>query len=265
MTIIFIAEEIPGYKNAYNYPESDTTIHTGNYIHRSDKGGNDKMSHNTTAQSNKTPVSSEDSDSLFKTVFDRIQTGIIIIDPVTHKIVDANAVAEEILGSSNSELRDHVCHGSICPAKKGACPVTDLNTAITNEERTFINRKGESVAILKTVTKSAINGKEYLIESFVDISERKKADDRKKALIGFMNESVLRIRRPLELTKMNMQLIADQVKTGEFEPEEIRMELQIQANNISQMIKNLDELVLMVAEERGTEIPEEFRKFLVGK
>jgi hypothetical protein len=121
------------------------------------------------------------------------------------------------------------------------------------------------VAILKTVAKAAINDKEYLVESFVDISDRKMADDRKVALIGFMNESVLRIRRPLELTKMNMQLIADQVKSGEFEPEEIRMELQIQANNISQMIKNLEDLVRMVAEERGQDIPPEFRKFLLGK
>ena len=64
---------------------------------------------------------------------------------------------------------------------------------------------------------------------------------------------------------MNMQLIADQVKSGEYESEEIRMELQIQANNISQMIKNLDDLVRMVAEERGEEIPKEFREFLLGK
>ena len=64
---------------------------------------------------------------------------------------------------------------------------------------------------------------------------------------------------------MNMQLIADQVKSGEYESEEIRMELQIQANNITQMIKNLDDLVRMVAEEREAEIPQEFREFLLGK
>ncbi len=121
------------------------------------------------------------------------------------------------------------------------------------------------MAVLKTVARAKINGKEFLVESFVDISDRKMADERKVALIGFMNESVLRIRRPLELTKMNMQLIADHVKTGEYEPEEIRMELQIQANNISQMIKNLDDLVRMVAEERGEDIPKEFREFLLGK
>jgi PAS domain S-box-containing protein len=222
------------------------------------------MSPKIQAPPHKPGLLTEDSDSLFKAVFDRIQTGIIIIDPETHLIVDANPIAEEILGLSKGELLNRMCHEFICPAKKGTCPVTDENTAITNEERIFINKKEEKVAVLKTVAKAKINGKEYLVESFVDISDRKKADDRKVALIGFMNESVLRIRRPLELTKMNMQLIADQVKTGEYESEEIRMELQIQANNISQMIKNLDNLVRMVAEERGEDIPKELREFLLG-
>ena len=229
------------------------------------RGKETNMSQKNETHLNKSGLFSDDNDTLFKAVFDRIQTGIIIINPDTHSIVKVNTIAEQILGSSKSELIHHMCHGFICPAKEGACPVTDQNTAIVNVEREFINKKEERVAILKTVAKVNINGKEYLVESFVDISDRKKADDRKVALIGFMNESVLRIRRPLELTKMNMQLIADQVKTGEYESEEIRMELQIQANNISQMIKNLDELVRMVAEEREQEIPEEFREFLIGK
>ena len=223
------------------------------------------MSQKNETHKNKPGFFSDERDTLFKAIFERIQTGIIIVDPDTHTIVDANPIAEEILGSSKKELINRTCHGFICPAKEGTCPVTDQNTAIANEERVFINKKGEKVAVLKTVAKVKINGKEYLVESFVDISDRKKADDRKVALIGFMNESVLRIRRPLELTKMNLQLIADQVKTGEYDAEEIRMQLQIQANNISQMIKNLDELVLMVAEERGGEIPKEFREFLLGK
>lgn len=222
------------------------------------------------SQKNKVPshpmgIFSDDNDSLFKELFNKIQTGMIIIDPDTHTIVDANPIAEQILGSLKIELINRKCHEYICPAKTGTCPVTDQNAAISNEERIFINKKGDRIAILKTVAKAKIKGKEYLVESFIDISDRKKADDRKVALIGFMNESVLRIRRPLELTKLNMQLIADQVKTGEFEPEEIRMELQIQANNISQMLKNLDDLVRMVAEERGEEIPKEFRDFLLGK
>jgi PAS domain S-box-containing protein len=119
-------------------------------------------------------IFSEDSSNLFKIVFDRIQTGIIIIDPKTHSIVDANPIAEQILASSKNELINRKCHEYICPAKEGACPVTDPNSAIANEERFFISKKGEQIAVLKTVAKAKIKGKEYLIESFVDISDRKK-------------------------------------------------------------------------------------------
>ncbi len=223
------------------------------------------MSKKNETNLNPAGIFSEDTDNLFKIMFDRFPAGIIIVDPDTHIIVDANPIAEKILCSPKCNLINRVCHDFICPAKEGTCPVTDLNTSIINEERIFINKNHETVAILKSVVRVKIKGKEYLVESFVDITDRKNADTRKVALIGFMNESVLRIRRPLELTKMNMQLIADQVKTGEYDSEEIRMELQIQANNISQMVKNLDDLVRMVAEERGDEIPKEFREFLLGK
>jgi PAS domain S-box-containing protein len=82
-------------------------------------------------------IFSEDSSNLFKVVFDRIQAEIIIIDPKTHSIVDANPIAEQILGSSKNELINRKCHEYICPAKEGACLVTDQNSAITNEERVF--------------------------------------------------------------------------------------------------------------------------------
>lgn len=223
------------------------------------------MTRTTDQPDKKAGKMTNEGEELFKTVFGRLQMGILIIEPHTHTIIDANPIAEEILGVSKAGLVHRKCHAFICPAKDGECPVTDMNTAIENEERVFINTKGEEVTVLLTVAQAKINDKNYLVESFIDISDRKKADDRKAALIGFMNESVLRIRRPLELTKMNMQLIADQVKSGEFEPEEIRMELQIQANNITQMLKNLDDLVRMVAEERRQDIPQEFRDFLLGK
>ncbi|MEI8331759.1 MAG: hypothetical protein WCF90_08980 [Methanomicrobiales archaeon] len=57
-----------------------------------------------------------------------------------------------------------------------------------------------------------INGKEYLVESFGDISDRKVSEDRKIALKGFLNEFELRIRCYRELKKMNLQLIVGQPK-----------------------------------------------------
>jgi PAS domain S-box-containing protein len=208
-------------------------------------------------------VAALDDNGLFRSVFQHIQTGIVIIDPEHHTIIDANPIAEAIIGEKREELIGHVCHGLICPAQNGACPVTDLKMHLENTERTIINKTGERVSILKTVATLPFQGKNYLVESFVDITDRKKAEKRRIALLGYMNESVLRVRHPLELTCSNLRQIADQVRSGDFDPDDTGMELRIQGNNLEQIAKNLTDLADAVAEEER-EIPEQFRRFLSG-
>jgi hypothetical protein len=87
------------------------------------------------------------------------------------------------------------------------------------------------------------------------------SEDQKVILIAYLTEAMHRVHRPLDLTRMNLQIIADQVKTGEFEPEEIRMELQIQINNIGKMIQTLEELNESVTKGHYS-IPEQYKEFL---
>ena len=201
---------------------------------------------------------------LFNAVFDKIQTGIIIIEADTNKIVDVNPLALKILGFSKGQLVGKVCHNLICPSKVGDCPITDLHKTIDNSEKEMITAEGMRIPVLKTQVTVTIDGKNYIIESFTDFSDHVKAEDQKVILIGYLSESVHRVRRPLELTRMNLQLIADQVKSGEYDPEEIRMELQIQVNNIEKMIKNLEELAESVVKEHN-DIPPEFQSFFARK
>jgi PAS domain S-box-containing protein len=202
---------------------------------------------------------------VFRIVFEKIQTGILIVDPVNHTIIDANPIAEALIGRNRDELIGSTCHEFVCPAKCGECPITDFHKDIHNLERTIINAKGEQIPILKTVAKATIGGKEYLIESFIDIIDRKKSEDRKQALILYLSESILRVKKPLELMQQNFQVLADQVKSGDYDAEDIRMQLQIHANNTSRIVKNLEELQKKALEERMDEIPPEFKDFFIGK
>jgi PAS domain S-box-containing protein len=202
-------------------------------------------------------------DDVFKMVFEKIQTGILIVDPQTHTIMDANPIAEDMIGLPKEKILGNICHNFVCPAQCGQCPITDLHKTIQNTERLLMNAKGEKIPILKTVARASMDEKEYLIESFVDIRDRKKAEDRKIALIAYMDESVMRVTKPLELTKNNLQLLAGQVNSGDYDAEDIRIQLQIQVNNIDKMVKNLQDLVKEVARERE-DIPEEFRKWIIG-
>jgi PAS domain S-box-containing protein len=203
-------------------------------------------------------------EDVFKMVFDRIQTGILIIEPETHTIIDANDHAESLLGVKKDKLVGKVCHDFVCLAHCGECPITDLHKSFHNTERVLISASGEKIPVLKTVAPASIGGKAYLIESFVDIRDRKRAEQRKIALLAYLNESVLRIKKPLELTGQNLHQIELQVGSGEYTAEEIRMQIRIQSNNIMTMAATLQELARTAAEERD-DIPEGFREFFIRK
>ncbi|MGB8219669.1 MAG: PAS domain-containing protein [Methanoregula sp.] len=203
-------------------------------------------------------------DDVFKMVFDRIQTGILIIEPETHTIIDANDHAESLTGVTKDKLTGKVCHDFVCPAHCGECPITDLHKTFHNTERVLISASGERIPILKTVASATVGGKMYLIESFVDIRDRKKAEARKIALLAYLNESLLRIKKPLELTEQNLNQIEQQVESGEYNAEEIRMQIRIQSKNIETMVATLQELAKKAVEDHN-DIPENFREFIIRK
>ncbi len=117
-----------------------------------------------------------ESEERLKTILDSIQTGIVIIDAETHIIVDANPAAIKMIRAPKEQVIGHVCHDYICPAKKGKCPITDFGQKVNNAERILLTANREEVPILKTVTTMFLGGKECLLDSFIDIREKKKLE-----------------------------------------------------------------------------------------
>lgn len=113
-------------------------------------------------------------------MLDSIIAGVILVDPKTHIIRKCNKKAEQLFGRSEQELVGKQCHSFICPAMERKCPVTDLGHTVDSSERILINKTGVAVPILKTVVTIIIEGESYLIESFIDLTDIKKAE---KALI----------------------------------------------------------------------------------
>lgn len=117
------------------------------------------------------------SETYLRTIINSVQTGLIIIDPENHTIVDVNPAAERLAGVPRDRMIGSVCHRFICPAEEGNCPVTDHNNTVDNSERTLITANGPR-SILKTVVPAIISGKKLLLESFIDITDRKKAEEK---------------------------------------------------------------------------------------
>ena len=102
-------------------------------------------------------------------------TGMIIVERDTRIITYVNDAAARMIGLSKEDIKKRICHKFICPAEKHKCPVTDLDQIVDRSERFLIRCDGTRIPILKTVVPIAIDGKDYLLESFIDISGRREA------------------------------------------------------------------------------------------
>ncbi len=124
----------------------------------------------------------QESERHLRTTLDSLRIGVAIIDAETHVIADVNPVAIEMIDAPKEKILGHVCHKFICPAEERKCPITDLGQTVDRSERVLINANGERIPILKTVTPIMLSGRRRLLESFFDITERKRAEEERERL-----------------------------------------------------------------------------------
>jgi len=124
-----------------------------------------------------------ENEEYLKNLIETLQTGVLIIDAETHAILYANPMALSIIRATEVRVLGQVCHKFVCPAEKGKCPITDLNMTVDNAERVLLNVDGEKIPIIKSVKSTTIEGRRLLIETFVDISERKRMENVNAQLI----------------------------------------------------------------------------------
>ena len=70
-------------------------------------------------------------------------------------------------------LTGRLCHEYLCPSSQDACPILDQQQTVDNSERILRLQDGSEIPILKTVVETELNGEPLLLETFVDISQRK--------------------------------------------------------------------------------------------
>jgi len=117
-----------------------------------------------------------ESEERLSTILNAAQVGIILVDADSHKIIQANPKALEMIDAQEHDVTGAVCHKFICPADQGKCPVTDLGQVVNSSERVLITKNGTLIPIVKTVVATRIGDRKVLIESFFDITDRKRAD-----------------------------------------------------------------------------------------
>lgn len=142
-----------------------------------------------------------ESEQRLKTLMNAMHTGIYLVDIAEHTIKDANPATLEMTGYSLEDLVDMDCCETLCANEKKICTCLGGETAINNGEARIKRKDGSSFPVIKTVARVSMGEREYLLETFVDISEQKRLEqlkedvdrivshDLKSPVVGVINAS----------------------------------------------------------------------------
>ncbi|MCK5581489.1 MAG: response regulator [Candidatus Omnitrophica bacterium] len=112
-----------------------------------------------------------------KVVLEKAQFGVVVIGK-DRKIRWANDNVVKMAGVENADvILGKKCSEYLCPVQQDECPVLDKNQEVENSERILRRIDGKEMPIIKTVKKITFNNEDVLLETFVDITDRKKAED----------------------------------------------------------------------------------------
>jgi PAS domain S-box-containing protein len=117
-----------------------------------------------------------ESENFQREIMAGLPAGVVVIDPQSRQIESVNRHAAALFGTPVEKILGNRCHAFLCPALEGACPVCDLRREVDNAEREMLRADGSRLAILKSVRRVQIGGRDKLLECFVDIRDRKQAE-----------------------------------------------------------------------------------------
>ncbi len=149
----------------------------------------------------KTEMALRDSEQRLNVMLNSILAGVVVIDVETRKIVDINPLATELIGIPKQEIIGRICHDFICPETKEKCPVCDLGQTVNQQECVLLTSDRKEIPIYKSVAFTTWQGHKYLIESFVDITSRKKAEEELEKLnsdLESANKELIRANREIK-------------------------------------------------------------------
>lgn len=119
----------------------------------------------------------KESEALQRSLLENISVGIMLVNPDTRIIESVNSFAANMIGTTANNIIGKRCHSFVCAALENNCPVCDKHQSVDNSDRVLCRYDGSQIPVLKTVKLIKIKGRDLLLESFIDISERKFFED----------------------------------------------------------------------------------------
>ncbi|MFA7419047.1 MAG: ATP-binding protein [Melioribacteraceae bacterium] len=167
-------------------------------------------------------------------ILDSLHEGIFIVNKTTKQIADVNQTAEQLILTNKESL--------IGRNKDDFFLFFDTTMfreeIITSEEALLVNINGTTIPIIYTTTDIQLGGYDYQIVSFLDISERKKMEDKiqqSRFELEFIVED-----RTRELLNTNKELEEEIAEREKAQEENLKLISAIEQTNSLITITNLE-------------------------
>ncbi|HBE94517.1 MAG TPA: bifunctional diguanylate cyclase/phosphodiesterase [Desulfovibrio sp.] len=118
-----------------------------------------------------------DNERFLKQVLDSLQVGVMLVEADTRRVVDVNTLACKLTGLTREQILGHPCHGFVCPRPEGQCPVLDQGHSGDSFKTKILQAGGQTIEVLKSVARVELKGRQFLLESFVDITDLEAAQN----------------------------------------------------------------------------------------
>ncbi len=207
-------------------------------------------------------------ETYLQNLLDTIPVGVILVDREARRVAGVNSHALELIGTEDpNRVLGKPCT-LFCSHLDGVCPYLDEGKALDKEETILRRLDGSTIPVLKNISAVEMDGREYLLDSIIDIRERKALERRilqaqKMESVGRLAAGVAHeINTPLQFVGDNLRFLKD-AAAGLFRAVERAREILSSCGGrvLEEFLECLEECDLDFLKE---EIPEALDQSLEG-
>ena len=123
-----------------------------------------------------------ESETLATALFRSVSAGIVVVEDKTKTIIDVNPAALIMIGIERDDVIGKTCDQYLCAYMCEMCPVMCPNLvgeigAVEDREVILHRKDGSVVYTLLTINSIILNGKRLFINSLIDITKQREAEE----------------------------------------------------------------------------------------
>jgi len=169
-----------------------------------------------------------------------IQNGIVITNTKNNSIIYSNKSAEAMFGISNIQLLERKYTDLFESSAGNEMSDSKPGNSRSEIEDQIIRRNGEKVPVLRRISLVIIDGDEFIVDSFIDLSKMKDAENELKDVNQKLRESMFMTDvASAELAETNELLQKENKKV-----EEINRKLEETNRSLDESIKKTNEMAI---------------------